>query len=243
MELEEIKRLLAVDPAKILAKTVDPLGTELDVVKSELKAMSYLRISNRLIEIPGITRNMDMVIATVAEFRDLKKRNILPLQFAKSDDIVVMPIRLEHNGGTNHTGENVQVQQTLTLASTKYTGIFGIIPQWAIDATPTLFEVQTDQMFIITDIIELYSPPGLTGVRIRDVDGVPQYALDGTLATKASDLQIFELPHPIIANSTFAIDGKIESETAADTVTTAPWVVGVWVGFGKDVPALARPGT
>jgi hypothetical protein len=55
-------------------------------------------------------------------------------------------------------------------------------------------------------------------------------------------MQVFEFPHPVIADATLDIDGKVESKTAAATVTTYAFPVGVWIGYGKDVPALARPG-
>ena len=234
MELEELKRFLEVNSPAILRKLVDPIGTEYDVVRAELKAMSILRISNRQIEIPGLTRSIDLIVACVAEFKDVRKWNVMPLQFAKADDIVVMPLRLEHIAG------NIQVWRTLTLATGRFTGEFGIIPQTAIGAPPAVFKVPENQRFVLTDIIELNSPPGLTAVRIRDIDGVPQIALDATLAMEASDLQMFEFPHPIVADASFAIDGKLESPTAAASVTTAPWVIGVWIGLGKDVPGLIR---
>lgn len=231
MELEELKRLLDVDAESVLSRQVPPLGTEYDVLLHELAKMRTLRIANREIEMPGLTRNLGLICQVMAEFKEKEKRNVMALQYAKSDDIVLMGLRLEH------IATNIQVQQDITIAATKFVEIFDILPQ-----VSGVFTVPDKQIFIFTDVIELFSPVSLTGIRIADVDGVPQYALDATLPFKATDLQVFELPHPVIADSTFDIDGKVESPVAAATVTTAPWVVGVWIGYGKDVPALATPG-
>ena len=235
MELGELKRYLEINSKAILSSRVEPLGTEYDIIKHELAKLRILRIANREIEIPGLTRNLELILQVITEQKTKEKRNILPVQYAKSDDLVAMPLRLEH------IAANIQAQRALTLAADKYVGEFGIIPQSAVGANTTVFDIPIKQIIIVTDVIELYSPVGLTGVRVRDVDGLKQYALDATLSFKATDMQIFELPHPIIADTTLAIDGKLESPTAAATVTTTPWVVGVWIGYGKDVPLLARP--
>jgi len=233
MELEELKRLREVDVAGILSRVVEPLGTELDIVRAELNAMRILRIGERVIELPGLSRNMDLITAVVAEYKDAKKRNVLPLQFAKSDDIVVMPIRLEH------IAADIVDEQDVTIAAGEYTDDFHILPR-----TTGTFDITTaypfGARFIFTDFIELYSPVSCTGIRIVDADGIDQYPLDATLAFKATDLQIFELPHLVIADTTFDIDGKVESKVAGQTVTTAVKALGVWVGIGKDVPPLFK---
>jgi len=230
MDLEELKRIKAIRAEEVLSRQVPPLGTEYQIAKHELNCARRLYITNRVIELPGLTRSLELILQVLAAFKEKEKRNVMPVQYAKSDDIVVMPFRLEH------IAANIQVQRDVTLAAGKYVGTFHIIPQVA-----GVFEVPEKQIFIFTDVVELFSPVSLTAVRVVDVDGEDQYPLEATLHFKATDLQIFEFPHPIIADSTFDIDGKVESPTAAATVTTAPWVVGAWIGFGKDVPELARP--
>jgi hypothetical protein len=229
MELEELKRLLTIDAKAVLSREVPPLGTEYDIVLHELSKIRTLNISNRTIEIPGLTRNLGLICQVLAEFKDKEKRNVMPLQYAKSDDIVLMQLRPEH------IDADLVWEQDVAIAAGEFTDDFHIIPRVAGS-----FTIPNKQIFIITDIIELYSPPSFTGVRVVDVDGVPQYAIDASLAIKASDLQIFEFPHPVIADATIDIDGKVESKTAGATVTTAATPIGVWIGFGKDVPALFR---
>ena len=92
MILEEIKRLNLIDEKSVLAKKVDPIGTEYEIVKDAIVGMSTLRIANRDILIPGMNRHIDLLIKTVAYFKQDKKKNVMPLQAAKSDDIVVEPI-------------------------------------------------------------------------------------------------------------------------------------------------------
>jgi len=229
MELEELKRLLAIDPKAVLRREVPPLGTEYDIVLHELAKIRTLHIANRVVEVPGLTRNLGLITQVLAEFKDKEKRNVMPLQYAKSDDIVLMQLRPEH------VAADLVWEQDVTIATGEYTDDFNIIPRAAGS-----FTIPEKQIFVVTDILELYSPPSFTAVRVVDVDGVPQYALDATLAMKATDLQIFEFPHPVIADATLDIDGKVESKTAGATVTTAAMPIGVWIGYGKDVPALFR---
>ena len=231
MEIEELKRLLEIDAKAVLSRKVEPFGTEYDIVKHELAKIRTLNISERTFEVPGLTRNLELVCQVLAEFKEKEKRNIMPLQYAKSDDIVLMQLRPEH------IAENFTYERDITLAGGKYVGTFNIIPP-----TSGKLTIPTKQIFIITDIIELSPTAPLTAVQVVDVDGVPQYPIEATLITKATDMQVFEFPHPVIADATLDIDGKVESKTAGATVTTYAFPVGVWIGYGKDVPALARPG-
>jgi len=229
MELEELKRLLEIDAEAVLAREVEPLGTEYDIVMHELSKIRTLHIANRVIEIPGLTRNLGLITQVLADFKEKERRNVMPLQYAKSDDIVLMQLRAEH------IAADLVWEQDVTIAAGEYTDDFHIIPR-----VTGSYTVPDKQIFIITDIIELYSPPSFTGVRVVDVDGVDQYPIDATLAIKATDLQIFEFPHPVIADATLDIDGKVESKVAGATVTTAAMPIGVWIGFGRNVPALFR---
>lgn len=230
LDIEELKRLLAISAPTVLSRRVDPFGTEYDIVRHELAKIRTLHLKERVFEVPGLTRNLELICQTVAEYKEKEKRNVMPLQYAKSDDIVVMQLRPEH------VGANFTYERDVTLGAGKYVGTFHIIPP-----TSGKLTIPEKQIFIITDIIELSSTPSLTAVQVVDVDGVPQYPIEATLSIKASDIRVFEFPHPIIADATLDIDGKVESKTAGGTVTTYAYPVGVWIGYGKDVPALARP--
>jgi len=98
MDIQELSRLMKVDPRSILSKRVEPFGTEYDIVRDTLAAISKVRIAEREITLPGLTRYRDLIMAVLAEFKDKEKRNIMPLPYAKSDDIVIMALRPEHFG-------------------------------------------------------------------------------------------------------------------------------------------------
>jgi len=219
MELEELKRLSAINEKAILSKTIDPLGTEYDIVKDFIVGLSTLRISTREIKIPGITRNMDLVIKAVAEFKDKKKRNIMPIQYAKSDDIVVESVaRPQIFGLTSFT----------KTTSSSAPSVENIIPQ-----ASGSFSVDDDELIIITDWIEL--EPDAPIVELQGtIDGTDQYPVSCRLPFKATDLHLFELDFPWIADVSLDIDGR--SETASATTTLVP--IGVHVCLGKLVKSL-----
>jgi len=228
MDIEELKRVSAINAPGILSKRVDPLGTEFNVAEHELAQMRTLRLADRDIVIPGLARSTGLILQVLADFREKERRNVMPLQYAKSDDIVVMQLRPEH------IAADLVWEQDVAIAAGEYTDDFNIIPRVA-----GTFTIPDKQVFIITDVAELYSPPGITALRVVDVDGAPQYSIE-TRITEMTDLQIFELPHPIISDASLDLDGKVESKTAGATVTTKATPIGVWIGFGKDVPALFR---
>ena len=229
MNLETLKRLLGIDPKSILSKRVDPFGAEWEVVQHEIESFDTLLVSNRAVKLPGLARNVDTILRVVAEFKKLKERNVMPLQYAQANDIVVQQLRPEH------IGANFSYERDISLGAGKYVGKVDIIPTTA----DTVFSVPENQIFVITDIVELSPTAPLTAIKAV-VDNVPQLPIEATLATRATDLQIIELPHPIVAYSKLDIDGKVESKTAASTVTTYAYPVGVWIGFGKDAPDLVR---
>jgi len=229
MKAEELKRLDKIDPIVVLSQKIEPIGTEYELAKHELALMRTIKIGERDIEIPGLKRATNTILSALAEFKEKEKRTVMPLQLAKSDDIVIMALRPEH------IAANFSYEKDITLATGKYVGIFDILPP-----TSGVFTLAEKTIIVVTDIIELGPDARLTGIQMN-VDGVLQYAIDTTLMVKASDMQIIELPHPAIAHSTLDIDGKLEAKTAGSTVTTFAFPVGVWIGLGKDVPALARP--
>ncbi|MEM2618769.1 MAG: hypothetical protein QW356_04710 [Candidatus Hadarchaeales archaeon] len=214
--MEELKRLKAVDARRILSRPVDPLGTEYDVVKDALAGMKTLRISERELKIPGLDRHTDLIIAAVAEFKQKKARNVMPLQFAKTDDITVEPLRPEVFGLTTY------------LRTGLTPGEYNIIP-----TGPGAQTIDTDnELIIITDLVEMQTVPRVTAVQF-EVDGVLQQPIEIRKDVKISDLHIYELDYPIIADAKLDLDGKVES--AGDAEITP---IGVHIAIGRKIPTL-----
>ena len=96
MNLEDLKTYL--DYGKkaqvILSRKVDPIGTELDILTDVYSEVKTLRISNRDFEIPGIKRawTNNIVQGAVAYFREKVKKDIMPAQFAKDDNLIIEPL-------------------------------------------------------------------------------------------------------------------------------------------------------
>jgi len=226
MELDELKRLLEIDARGILSRRVEPLGTEYEIVLHELRLYKRLIIANREITLPGLERNTELIMKVLAEFKSKEKRNVMPIQFAKTDDIVIQPLRPGHfDLETFATSVSIPAGQNYAT--------FHVIPQGASGN----FNVSDKQIYVITDFIELTPEPAVTAIQVKNIDGVSQYPLEARLAFQATDMQIFELPHPVIADSTLDIDGRVEGE-AGSTVDVNLVPIGVWIGYGKDVPSL-----
>jgi hypothetical protein len=226
MDLEELKRLNAVDAKSILSRSVDPLGTEYDVVKDALAGIKKIRIGYRELTLPGLDRNSELVMKVLAEYKSKEKRNVMPLQYAKSDDIVVSALRPQLFG--------IQMYiQDVTISANKYTAESNIIPQ----ATGS-YSVPTKQIFIITDFVDMVAESPVTAIQAKDVDGVSQFPCEVRKDLKISDLHVIELDYPIIADASLDIDALVVSKTAAATVTHELTPMGVWIGMGKDVPKL-----
>ena len=230
MDIQELSRLMRVDPRAILNKRIEPFGTEYDIVRDALAAMSKVRIAEREITLPGLTRYRDLIMAVLAEFKDKQKRNVMPLEYAKSDDIVIMALRPEHFGVYTW-------KKSVTVPSGKYTAVDNIIP-----TSSGVFEVPDDQIFIITDFVDFASTSPITAMQVADVDGEKWYPFSVRKELKMSDLRIVELDFPIIADTTLDIDVLVERTTpdtsSDETVTHELTPFGVWIGFGRDVPKL-----
>jgi len=203
MDIQELSRLMKVDPRSILSKRVEPFGTEYDIVRDTLAAISKVRIAEREITLPGLTRYRDLIMAVLAEFKDKEKRNIMPLPYAKSDDIVIMALRPEHFGLYTWKKE-------VTVAATKYTAVDNIIPTGS-----GKFEVPDDQIFIITDLVDFAPESPVTAIQAVDVDGERWYPFSVRKDLKLSDLHIIELDFPIIADTTLDLDALVERTTEA----------------------------
>ena len=230
MDIQELSRLMKVDPRAILKKKVEPFGTEYDLVRDTLAAISKVRIAEREITLPGLTRYRDLILAVLAEFRDKEQKNIMPLAYAKSDHIVIMALRPEHFGLYTWKKE-------VTIAATKYTATDNIIPTSA-----GVFTVPEKQIFIITDLVDFAPESPVTAIQVADIDGNKHQPFSVRKDLKLSDLHVIELDFPLVADSTLDLDALVERTTAdasaEEKVTHELTPFGVWIGYGKDVPKL-----
>ena len=230
MEAQELKRLMGINAKEILSGTIEPFGTEYDIVKDALAGMAKVRIAEREFTLPGFARNMNLIINVLAEFKSKEKRNVMPLVYAKSDDIVIAPLRPQNFG--------IQIyKKSVTIAAGAYTAVDNVIPQG--DGS---FKVPEKQIFIITDFIDFAPESPITTIQVKDVDGESWKPVEVRKELKLSDLHIIELDFPIIADKTLDVDVLVERTTpdtsADETVTHELTPFGVWIGYGSDVPAL-----
>jgi hypothetical protein len=216
MELEELKRLAAVDAKSILSRRVEPLGTEYEVVRDALVGMATLRIGERELKIPGLDRHRELIIKVVAEFKQKKMRNVMPLQFAKADDITLEPLRPETFGLDNWVRTGLSV------------GTVDLIPQ-----TAGTFNLETDaEIIVITDFCEAKAIPVITAI-LPEVDGVKQNPLEMRKDLKISDLHLYELDYPLIADTSLNIDGKVEASGDSEL-----FPLGVRICLGRKLSGL-----
>jgi hypothetical protein len=218
MEFEELERIWAVDAKAILSRTVIRTYTEYDVMKSAIDRASRLIIGEREVTVPGLSRNSELILKVLADFKAKKRLNVVPLQYAKSDDITmeVGIIRPEYFGLDTYLRTGLAV------------GTCHIIPTAA-----GTFSVPTDNICIITDLVELQPTRHVPTVVFADVDGVSQKPLSILDTVGLTDMHLYEIPFPVIADSTLDLDGKVESAGDAEI---AP--IGAWICLGKDVKPL-----
>lgn len=226
MELEELSRILKIDERALLKTRIEPIGTEYDVVRDALVGMKTIRIANRDLTLPGLTRHTDICFKVLADFKDKKKRNVQPLQYAKADDIVIEPLRPEQFTVNAVTLDNWE-QKALAV------GERAVLPSVLQDAggTDTAISVDDDEVFIITDWVEMKPSTIFTAL---------QAEVDGTLFNPAelrvyrmTDLQMHELDFPWIADVSLDVDGKVEF--AGDSELTP---FGVHICLGKLVKSI-----
>lgn len=228
MELEELSRINGVDARSILGRQVAPLGTEYEVARDALRGMKTIRLSNRDITLPGLERHTDLILKVLAEFADKKKRNFQPLTYAKADDIVIEPLRPEQfSAGAGPTVLDNWIQAGLVVGETN---ILPSVTQVADGATT--ITVDDDEIFIITDFIETKPDIEITAIQ-GEIDGTLFKPTEMRLAMNGTDLQMYELDYPWIADVTLDIDGKVEY--AGDSELTP---FGVHIALGKLVAAL-----
>lgn len=222
MNLEDLKTYLeyAKKAPTILARRIDPIGTEFDVLKDVYEEVATLKTTRRDITIPGIQRawNAGIVQGAVAYFREKVKKDVMPVQFAKDDNLVIEPLyRPKIFNMTDFT---------ITWS--------GLTPPAEIDllepgGTPGAYSLETDkELIILTDIICLDPSPAVYELLIT-VDGETQRPIVPRKDWLATDLHIFELPFPVVADINLRIQGRVES--ASGSITYLP--IGIHVVLGS----------
>jgi hypothetical protein len=218
MELEELKRLRLVNARAVLSKSIEPLGTEYDVARDALVGMKTVRLATRELKLPGLERHSELVLQVLAEFKDKKKRNVMPSQYARADDIALLPLRPE-----TFALDNFDV----TAAAP---GAVNVINP---DGTP--YEVDADnEIIVITDVV-VADPTIITALQFT-VDGVQQNPIElRTLqvGTEATRLGIAELDYPVVADASLLLQAKAES---AGTTAVIPF--GAHICMGRRIPGL-----
>jgi len=222
MNLEDLKTYLQYSQkAKaILSRRIDPIGTELDVIQDVVAEVKRLKLANRDVEIPGITRawNEGVIVGAIAQFREKVMKDIMPIQFAKDDNLIVEPLyRPKIFNMTNFT---------VTWSN--------VTPPAAIDlltpgGTPGQYNLQQDkELIILTDIIALDPTPAVTELLVT-VDGETQRPVVPRKDWLVTDLHLFELPFPVVADINLRIQGRVES--ASGSFTYLP--IGLHVALGS----------
>lgn len=233
MNLEDLKTYLEYSrrATQILSRRIDPIGTELDVLNDVIAEVKTLRIAMREIEIPGIARasrgdtpairpaiREGIIHGAVAYFREKVKKDIMPVQFAKDDNLIIEPI-----------------YRPKIFNMTDFTVTWsGVTPPGTVDlldpgGTPGAYNLQVDkELIIITDIIALDPNPGVTEI-LATVDGDSQRPVVPRKDFLATDLHIFEFPFPLVADINIRLQGRVES--ASGSFTYLP--IGIHVVLGS----------
>jgi len=197
-----------------------PAITEMDIVKDVVAEVKRLRFVNRDIEIPGIKRAFDLGVITgaVTYFRDKVKKDIMPVQFAKDDNLVIEPLYRP----------KIFNMDSFTV-SWKVASTPAIVDLLAPGGTPGAYNLQVDrELIILTDIIALDPKPAVTELLIT-VDGETQRPIVPRKDWLASEVHVFELPFPVVADINLRIQGRVE--TPEGSFTYLP--IGIHVVLGS----------
>jgi hypothetical protein len=222
LNLEDLKTYLAKskEAPALLGRRVEPVGTEMDILRDVVAEVKRLRIGYRDIEIPGIKRAWDqgVIQGAVAHFREKVKKDIMPAQYAKADNLVIEPLYRP----------KIFNMKDFTISWS------GLTPPAVIDLldpgdTPGAYNLNTDkELIILTDIICLDASPAVYELQLT-VDGETQGVVVPRKDWLATDLHIYELPFPAVADLNIRIQGRVES--ASGSITYLP--IGIHVCLGS----------
>jgi len=222
MNLEDFKTLVewGKKAKSVLSRRIDPIGTEYDVIADVVAEIQTIRLKERDVTLPGISKawNLGIVQGAVAYFRDKVKKDIMPAQFAKDDNLVVEPLyRPKIFNMTDFT---------ITWS--------GLTPPATIDlldpgGTPGAYNLQVDkELIVLTDLVSLTPTPAVTELLIS-FDGETQRPVVPRKDYLASEVHVFELPFPIVSDINLRIQARVES--AEGTFTYLP--IGIHVCLGS----------
>jgi hypothetical protein len=222
MNLEDLKTYLEYGrrASIILSRRIDPIGTELSVLEDVVFEVMKLNFVEREITIPGIERawKQGIIQGATAYFREKVKKDIMPAQFAKDDNIVVEPL-----------------YRPKIFNMTSFTVSWSAVtPPAAIDlltpgGTPGAYGLQVDkEIIILTDIIALDTTPAVSEILIT-VDGDTQRPVVTRKDFLATNLRIYELPFPVVADINLRIQGRVE--TASGSFSYLP--IGIHLVLGS----------
>jgi hypothetical protein len=223
MNLEDLKTYItqyATRARTILGRKVDPVGTEYDILEDVVTEVRKIRLATRDIEIPGITRswNENLIQAAVSYFKEKVKKDIMPLQYAKDDNLIIEPLyrpKIFNMRDFTVTWSGLTPPATIDLLTP--------------DGRGGPYNLQVDkELIILTDIIALSPNPAVTELLVT-VDGDPQRPVVARKDFLVSDLRIFEFPFPVVADINLRIQGRVE--TASGSFTYLP--IGIHVVLGS----------
>jgi len=222
MNLEDLKTYLSYVPkaVTILSRRIDPIGSEYDVLKDVIAEVRTVKLKERDIDLPGIKRAWDLgiVVGSVAYFREKVKKDIMPIQFAKDDNLVIEPLYRP----------KIFNMDSFTVSWT------GLTPPAVIDlltpgGTPGAYNLQTDkELIILTDIVSLDTTPAVSELLVT-VDGETQRPVVPRKDFLLADVKVYELPFPVVADINLRLQGRVES--ASGSFTYLP--IGIHVVLGS----------
>ena len=222
MNIEDLKTYLewGVRAKSVLGRKIDPLGTEYDILEDVVAEVQTIRLAQREVVAPGMAKawKQNIVQGAVAYFRDKVKKDIMPVQYAKDDNLIIEPL-----------------YRPKIFNMTSFTVTWsGVTPPAAIDlltpgGTGGAYNLQTDkEIIILTDIIALDATPAVSEILVT-VDGETQRPVVPRKDWLVTDLHIFELPFPVVADINIRLQGRVES--ASGSFSYLP--IGIHVALGS----------
>ncbi|GAI18961.1 unnamed protein product, partial [marine sediment metagenome] len=165
------------------------------------------------------------------EFKDKQKRNFVPLTYAKADEIVIEPLRPEQFvAGDTPLGIDNWIQLGLVAGETHI--LPNVLQEADYAAGEAPVNVDDDEVFIFTDFIEVKPAIRITALQ-GEIDGHKFKPQEMRLAMNESDLQIYELDYPWIADVSIDIDGKVEYAGGSELTP-----LGVHICLGKLIAGI-----
>jgi hypothetical protein len=222
MNIEDLKtyKEYSKKAVAILSRRVDPIGTEMDILMDVVAEAKNLKIGYRDIEFPGIKRAVDegIVQGAVAQFREKVRKDVMPVQYAKDDNLVIEPLYRP----------KIFNMSDFTISWS------GLTPPAAIDlldpgGTAGAYSLSVDkELIILTDVICLDASPAVYEL-LATVDGETQRPVVPRKDWLVSDLHVFEFPFPLVADINIRLQGRVES--ASGSITYLP--IGIHVCLGS----------